>query len=262
MAKTIAIVNQKGGVGKTTTTLNLGAALKKRGYRVLFVDMDSQGSLGYALGYDGGGATVMEVLLGQTDVQSAIVHTGEGDLLPASPELSGMDMTLTQTGKEYRLKEGLEPVRDSYDYIIADSPPTLGILTVNILTAADYMIIPALADVFSIMGIGQLYSTIRAVTTYCNKELNLAGILLVRHNERYILSREMREMLQSTAEQLGTQVYQTTIREAVPLRESQAVRKSIFAYAPRCKQAGDYDRFAEEFISGIMSREGAQHGQP
>ncbi len=261
MAQVIAITNQKGGVGKTTTALNLGAGLTRQGKRVLFVDLDPQCSLTYALrGMDGPG-TVQEALLGQKSAQDALTSTDEGDLIPASPALSSMDMMLTQTGKEFRLREALAPIRENYDFIILDGPPALGVLTVNILTAADRVIIPALADIFSLQGIGQLYATIEAVRTYCNRDLTVGGILLTRHNDRYVLSREMRELMQETAAQLHTIVFEHTVREAVALREAEATQQSIFAYAPKSKQAGDYAAWIGEFLNSLSTGGGEANGE-
>lgn len=250
MARIIAITNQKGGVGKTTTTFNLGVGLARMGYRVLFVDLDPQCSLSYIMNAGEGFDTALELLLGQAVVDAAIQKTPEGDLIAASPSLSGMDIVLNQAGKEYRLREALAPVQNRYDFIMVDSPPTLGILTVNILAAANQVIIPALADIFSLQGVGQLYATIEAVRTYCNPGLSISGILIVRNIERFILNRAMRDMLQETATQLGTRVFSATVREAVSLRESQANRQSIFRYAPRSKQASDYEAVVKEFLKG------------
>lgn len=249
MAEILAITNQKGGVGKTTTALNLGVGLRLRGKRVLLVDMDPQCSLTYIMGGNSDGATSQELLMNpQFDPLIAVQHLREGDLIAASPGLSGMDMVLTQTGKEFRLQEMLQQLEDGYDYIVIDSPPTLGILTVNILTAANGIIIPALADIFSLQGVGQLYATIQAVKTYCNPGLKIYGVLLIRHTDRFILHRSMRDMLEDTANKIGTCVFRTSIREAIAVREAEAAQQSIFAYAPRSKQAKDYEAFVEEFM--------------
>ncbi len=248
MAKILAVTNQKGGVGKTTTAMHLGVGLGMKGKRVLFVDMDPQCSLTYIMNGSSAGATVRELLFRQAAASQAIQKVQEGELIPASAGLSSMDANLTQQDMVFRLREALAPVVDRYDYIVIDSPPTLGVLTVNILAAANGVIIPALADIFSVQGTGQLYATIRTVKNYCNPNLSIWGILLVRHTERFLLNRGMRQMLEDTAQKMGTQVYRTTIREAVTLREAEASRESVFKYSPRCKQAKDYMSFVEEFL--------------
>lgn len=251
MAEILAITNQKGGVGKTTTTLNLGAGLAKRGKRVLFVDMDPQCSLSYIMGGDCSGAVASsrELLINpQMDPTLAVQHLKEGDLICANPGLSAMDLVLTQSGKEFHLQQVLRRLAPFYDYVVIDSPPNLGILTVNILTASNGVIIPALADIFSLQGVGQLYSTIQAVKTYCNPSLEICGILLIRHTDRFILHRSMRDMLEDTARKIGTRVFKAAIREAVTVREAEAAQQSIFSYAPRSKQAKDYDAFVDEFL--------------
>ncbi|MDD6159721.1 MAG: ParA family protein [Oscillospiraceae bacterium] len=251
MAEVIAITNQKGGVGKTTTTLNFGAGLKKQGKRVLFVDMDPQCSLSYIMGGDCSGAiaSTRDLLLNpRLDPIIAVQCLKEGDLICAHPGLSAMDVMLTQAGKEFRLQTALQQLAMRYDYIVIDSPPNLGILTVNILTASHGVIIPALADIFSLQGVGQLYSTIQAVKNYCNPGLHIYGILLGRHTDRFILHRSMRDMLEDTARQIETRVFKASIRDAVAVREAEAAQQSIFTYAPKSKQARDYEAFVDEFL--------------
>jgi len=246
----ICIANQKGGVGKSTTTQALGAGLKLKGFSVLFVDLDAQGNLTYALGGDTMGATTLDILTQKATAQAAIQRTPGGDLIPSAPTLSGADMLLSQTGKEYRLSEALQPISGKYNYILVDTPPSLGILTVNALTASKWAIIPAQADTFSLQGIGQLYNTITAVKQYCNTDLIIKGILLTRHSSRAILSRDMADMMKETAEKLGTTIFSTTIRENIAIKEAQARQKDIFGYAPRSNASADYMDFIEELIGG------------
>lgn len=248
MAEILAITNQKGGVGKTTTALNLGVGLIRAGKRVLFVDVDPQCSLSYIMQGESSGTTVQELLLRRATAEQAIQTAPEGDLIAASPGLSTMDLMLNEMGKEYRMREALAAVSQRYDYVIIDSPPSLDVLTVNTLTAATQVIVPALADIFSLQGVGQLYSTIQAVKTYCNPNLRILGILLTRHTDRFILNRGMRELLEDTAKEIDSRVFRSSIREAVVLREAQAARQSIFSYAPKSKQAEDYQAFVEEFL--------------
>lgn len=253
--ETISIINQKGGVGKSTTALALGSGLTLKGYKVLFIDLDAQGNLTYALGEESRGITVMELLQQVNIATEAIRKTAQGDLIAGSPMLSGADAIITATGKEYRLKEALEPKKGLYDYCIIDTPPALGILTVNALTACRGAIIPAQADIFSLQGISHLYDTIETVRRYCNPELYIMGIVLTRFTARTIISREVAEMMEGVAARLETQLYETKIREATAIKEAQATRQSIFEYAPRSNAAADYSALVEEIIGGIKSHD-------
>ena len=250
MAKIIAITNQKGGVGKTTTAMNFGVGLQLRGKRVLLIDMDPQCSLTYIMSGNTDGLTVQDLILDPSlDAAQAVQHVQEGDLIPSNRELGSLDMLLTTNDRAFRLAESLKQLRRYYDYIVIDSPPALGVLTVNVLTAADGVIVPALADIFSLQGVGELYSTIQAVKEYCNPGLLLYGILLVRVSPRRLLDRSMRDLLTDTATQIGSLVFKSSIRELVAVREAAALRRSIFAYAPRSKQAKDYDKFLDEYLN-------------
>lgn len=250
MGKIVCVTNQKGGVGKTTTAIQLGRGLMLlKQCRVLFVDMDSQCNMTYVLGADDEKENIMTVLSGQCSAQDAIQHVGEYDIIPSSRDISAMQKHVGGDRKEYVLREVLAPIKNKYDYIVIDSPPALGLITINILTAADAVVIPAAADILSLQGIGQLYNTIDAVKTYCNPDLKIDGILLTRHNNRLIHSREIAEMIRETAEQIGTRVYEAKIREGVALREAMTSGKSIFDYSPRSRQAADYWAFIAEFVN-------------
>ena len=247
----IAIINQKGGVGKSTTAHAIGAGLSLRGRKVLYIDLDAQGNLSYTLGADATGLTglsALEVLEGQATASKAIQHTAQGDIIAASPALSGADTILTSVGKEYRLREALEGLQGQYDYIVIDTPPALGILTVNALTACHGCIIPAQADIFSLHGISQLHSTIQTVRKYCNPSLKVLGILLTRYSARTVISREVGEMVEQTAAQLHTKLYRSRIREGTALKEAQALRMDIYAYAPRSNAASDYSALVDEIM--------------
>lgn len=244
----ICIANQKGGVGKSTTAHALGAGLHGKGKTVLLVDLDPQGNITYTAQAQEGGPTAYEVMTGRSDAVEAIIKTPAFDLIPASRGLARMDLELNKTGKEYRLNEALEPIRKRYDYVIIDTPPALGILTVNALTASDRMIIPTQADSYSLQGIGQLMETVEAVRRYTNKGLKLFGILLVRYSKRTILSRDMAEVIEATAAKVGTFVYEATIRECVALKEAQAKRTDIYSYAPRSNATSDYLAFVDELL--------------
>ena len=250
MAQVISIINQKGGVGKSTTSQTLAAGLSLKGFRVLLIDMDSQGNLSYSAGADKQGVTILEVLKQEQNAMAAVQHLKSFDIIPASISLAGADMQLTEMGKEYRLREALEPIKENYDYVVIDTPPALGILTVNALTASDSVVIPAQADIYSVDAIGQLYNTIKAVKQYTNKNLSIKGILLTRFSDRTVLSRDLATMIDNTAATLGTKLYKATIREAIGIKEAQANRVDIFEYAPKSNVAADYMSFLEEFLEG------------
>lgn len=248
MRETIAIVNRRGGVGKTATAHAIGAGLARRGYKTLFIDLDSQCNLTFDVGAKTAPLTSMEVLSGTATAQEAIQHAQGGDIIPACPSLAVADTTLEGTGKEYRLKEALEPIAGEYDYIIIDTPPALGVLTVNALTACNSAIIPAQAEVHSIQGIGLLYEAIRAVQKYTNPALTIKGILITRYNGRAILSRDMKENLEATAKELGTKVFTTPIRECTAIKEAQATQSDIYSYAPRSNATADYTALIQDIL--------------
>jgi chromosome partitioning protein len=248
MAQITAIINQKGGVGKSTTSHALAAGLSMLAFKVLLIDMDSQGNLSLSVGADKAAVSTMEVLKQQAKAEEAIQPIGGLDIIPASISLAGADMQLVEMGKEYRLKEALEPIKDKYDYIIIDTPPALGILTINALTAADNLIIPAQADIYSLDAIGQLASTVNAVRQYTNKNLYIKGILLTRFSDRAILSRDLADLIEQTAATLSTKVFKATIREAISIKEAQAKQQDIFTYSRNSKVAADYLQLVYEFL--------------
>lgn len=250
MKQIYAVINQKGGVGKSTTAHALGWALKRRGFRVLFVDLDSQGNLTFSLRAEGEGPTAMEVLSGEANIQEAIRNIGGADALPSGLGLALAEQNMTGVGTEYRLKEALDTVREAYDYIIIDTPPALGILTVNALTACTKAIIPAQADIYSFQGVSQLYKTIMTVKRYCNPGLEVAGILLTRYSPRAILSRDVADMLSQAAEQAHTKLFEATIRETVAVKEAQANQQDVYEYSPKSNVAQDYEAFTEELLKG------------
>lgn len=244
----IAVINQKGGVGKSTTALAIGAGLILKGYRILFIDLDAQGNLTYTLGATTEGYNVLEVLQKPEAAKEKIQHTQQGDIIASSPSLAGADTVITQTGKEYRLKEALSTIAREYDYCIVDTPPALGILTINALTACTGVIIPSQADIYSLQGISQLNSTIETVKKYCNPALSIMGIVLTRFNKRSIIRREVAEMLEETAKQLHTKLYKTRIRECTALVEAQATKQSIYKYSPKSNATADYKSLVNEIL--------------
>lgn len=256
MSHIISIINQKGGVAKSTTAQNLTAGLRLRELNTLLIDLDPQGNTTYTTGIEDTPSTIYEVLIDRTDIKEAISQSKHfGDVIPAGKSLSNLDLELTSIGKEYKLKEALESIKNNYDFIIIDTPPSLSIITVNALTTSDYAIIPAMADIYSLQGIGQLYSTIQAIKDYCNPSLQVQGILLTRHSDRTILSRDLKETIEATAKQLDTTVYKEFIREGVAIREAQTKKQDIFSYAPKSNVALDYMFFMNEVIERSYKNE-------
>ncbi len=245
-----AIINQKGGVGKSTAALAIGAGLRRKKKEVLYIDLDAQGNLSYTLRADTGGYNALGALQRPETVIQEIQRTGEGDVLASTPGLALADTILTDTGKEYRLKEALDKVNTYYDYCIIDTPPALGILTVNALTACTGAIIPAQANIYSLQGIAQLNATIETVRKYCNPKLTIIGIMLNYFKGRSILQREVAEMLEQAAKDLKTKLFKTRIRECQALAEAQTRRVNIFDYSPRSNAAQDYEALVNEILKG------------
>ena len=254
MAKIITVINQKGGVGKTTTAHAIGAWLQiKQNKKVLFLDLDQQSNLSYATGANSSGYSTLEVLVsGHLDISKVQTTISGYNVVPASPMLASIDSVLAATGKEYRLKEALEEV-SYYDFIVIDTPPSLNIITVNALTASDYAVIPAQADIFSLQGITQLGQTIETIKKYTNPTLNVLGVILTRHNQRTILSRDLQNVIATTAKELHTKLYSQTIREAIAVKEAQAFKKDIFIYDPKSTATQDYDLLMNELFKDMQS---------
>ena len=247
----ITIANQKGGVGKTTTAHALVTGLTYKGYKALAVDTDPQGNLTYTMNADENKAGVYELLRGDIKPIEAVQHTEQGDIISGSLMLSGADMEFSDTGREYLLSETLEPLRASYDFIIIDSPPTLGILTINALTAAHDLIIPMGADAYSLQGLSQLNATIGKVKKRCNPTLNVAGLLITRYSGRAILSQELRETIEGKAARaVGTNVFNSVIREGIAIKEAQTQQTSLYTAAPKSNAAADYLTFIDEYLKG------------
>lgn len=247
----ICVINKKGGVAKTTTSLALGAGLQKKGFSVLFIDMDSQCNLSMCAEADIEGKNILGVLMEQVNIDEAIQQTPMGDVLPAGLALAGADGIITETGKEYHLTEALSSMKKRYDFVIIDTPPSLSVLAINAMTAADWLIIPVQADMFSRDGLLQLDRAIRKDRQYCNPSLKVAGILLTRYSDRNILSRNLKDVFEELAKQMGTSVFQSSIREAVAIKEAQVMHKSIFEYAPKSNATQDYMNFVNEFLEKV-----------
>lgn len=242
-----AITNQKGGVGKTTAAAALLSCLHQRGARVLGVDMDPQGSLGFSLGLDiEHSATIYDVFRGAAEPQDVIAHTDTGDVLPSNILLAAAELEFNKPGREYMLKTALSKVEEQYDFIIIDTPPALGLLTVNAYVAADSLIIPMAPEVLSLLGVSQIKETIESVRGYYNSRLKVLGILLNRFNGRLNLSREMLDLAQQIAQQLDSRVFDSKIRASVSAAEAPAHGVSVVEYAPRSKPALDFMALCDE----------------
>ena len=247
MTQIITIANQKGGVGKTTTASALVCGLHRRGARVLGVDLDPQGNLGFTLGLDvGDGPTIYDVLKGQRAVEDVIVPTEYGDVLPSDIMLSAAEVEFTAPRREFLLDQYLAPVRHQYDYIIIDTPPSLNILTINAYVASDGLIVPMEAEILSLVGITQLQETIEAVQNTFNPQLKVLGILLNKFNPRLTLSREVLELAEEVASQLHTQVFASKIRRGVDVAAAPAHGQNVLTYRPRCKPAMDLEAVVDQ----------------
>lgn len=250
MARIISVTNQKGGVGKTTTSLAVASGLAKKGYKVLAIDMDPQANLSFSMGGDTEeGPTAYELLKGEVQPRFAIQRTTCVDLISSNILLSGIELEFIQEGREYLLKNAIERLRSRYDYMVIDTPPALSILTVNAFAASDYMVIPMQADIFSLHGIAQLSDTILRLRERCNPELVVGGILLCKYDARTVLGRRIRETAQMVAEQVGTRLYKTAIRTSIAMQEAQTNQANPLEYAPKSPAVRDYKAFVDELLA-------------
>lgn len=251
MSKIIAVATQKGGVGKTTTSGALAAAFQRKGFRVLAVDMDPQGNLSFSMGADcESRATIYNVLKGEVRTPFAIQDSRVTPIIASNILLSGIELEFTDRGREFLLRDALQPVLDRYDYILIDTPPGLGVLTVNALTAADHVIVPMLADIFSLQGMAQLYDTVENVRRRCNPRLNIAGLLLTKYNDRTRLGREIKGTAEMIAANLNIPLLHTCIRNSIALSEAQSLQCDMVAYSLGNSAVRDYLALRDELIKG------------
>lgn len=259
MPQTIVFANQKGGVAKTTTAAAFAAEMKNRGYRVLCVDCDPQGNLSDSVGADTTETNgLYDLLRRDCTARDAIQQLPFFDIIAGNIMLAGAEQELTQTGKEYRLKEQLEPVMGEYDYIVIDTPPSLGILTINAFTLADHVIVPTTPGIFSASGIQQLYNTIQNTKKYCNPGVEIRGILMTKFNPQANIAKDMRELTELLSGHIGAPLYKTYIRASVAVEEAQAKRVDIFSHKAYSTVSLDYQNFVSEYLEQEKSWRGAQ----
>ena len=261
MAYVISSISMKGGVGKTTTSAALASGISLVGKKVLGIDLDPQGNLGFCLGAGMANQfTVLDVLKGTVPVQDALVETDYGDLLVSDISLSSSGLERIPSDREYILRNAIKPIVQNYDYIIIDTPPALNLLTVNAYSVSDHLIIPMASDILSLVGLAQLKETIESVRDTFNPGLNVLGILLTRFNARTLLSRDVLEMAEQLAAQIDTKVFQSRIRTGVAIAEAPAHGESIFSYNPRSSAVQDYLAFLNEIAPAIHLKEVSHNG--
>lgn len=252
MARAIVVGNQKGGVGKTTTVQVLGAGLAKLGYKVLLIDLDQQSNLTSCY-MDPVNITVgaYDLLLRKQATEACVCHVSTNlDLIPASRMLATLDIELAnKPGGENRLARVMPELKKMYDFIITDTPPSLGLPCMNALVASDEVIIPCQADLFSLRGLDQVHDTIATVIEYCNAGLKVDGILMVRHNPRSVLGREIIALLDKMAAEFNTKVFASTITECIAVREAQINRQDVLSYKPYCTASLDYKALVNEVLA-------------
>jgi chromosome partitioning protein len=254
--RVIVLANQKGGVAKTTTTLNLGVAFAEQGHRVLLVDLDPQGNLTMSQGLnpDAIEQSMFDVLVHRLPMEQVIV-TREVDVAVSSIDLAGADMALSsQIGRERALEKALAPIKDRYDYILIDTPPSLGLLTVNAFVAATGVIVPVQTEYLSLRGLVQLENTLAMVRENLNPRVDIVGIVPTMFDRRVTHSREADEILR---ENFGELVYHTRIKKTVRFAEAPVKGSSVLAYDPTGEAAMMYRDLAKEVLNGEKSRQHA-----
>lgn len=249
LARVIAVANQKGGVAKTTSVLAIAAAITELGSRVLAVDLDPQACLTYSLGLDPDAldATIHDVLVGRIPVGKAVHQLDEVDLIPANIDLAGAEAyLLTRTGREYTLNSALEDVKSYYDFVVLDCPPSLGVLTINALTAAAEVIIPMQCEALSHRGVGQLLATIEDVHRLTNRTLRISGILPTMFDSR---TSHGQEILSDVARRYRLPVYEPAIRKSIRFAEAPRSGRSMLRFAPSHAGSHAYREIARQILA-------------
>jgi chromosome partitioning protein len=255
MGQIISIVNQKGGVGKTTTAINLAAYLARLGRFVLLVDLDPQANAtsGLGINYNKLKKGIYETLINKHNIRDVILNTNIRDfkIAPANLNLAGANVELVNLeNREYRLHQALLEIRNDYDYIIIDCPPSLGLLTINSLVAAEKILIPVQAEYYALEGLGQLINTINLIQQNLKPELEILGAVLTMYDKRNKLSEEI---LHQLYQYFPNRIFRSVIPRNIRLTESPSYGKTILEYDPRSKGAKSYERLARELIDSIES---------
>jgi len=256
VGRVIAFANQKGGVAKTTSTLNLAVALTEQGHRVLTVDMDPQGNLTMSQGLnpDSIERSMYDVLVHRLPIEQ-VVHAGEIDLAVSSIDLAGAELALSSMiGRERALEKALLPIKETYDFVLVDTPPSLGLLTINALVAAHGVIVPVQCEYLSLRGLVQLENTLSMIRENLNPDVGIEGILATMFDARTLHCREAVEILQ---ENFGDLVYQTRIRKTVRYAEAPVKGVSVLKYDPSGSAAEAYRELAKEVLNGAKARQHA-----
>jgi chromosome partitioning protein len=256
LARVIAFANQKGGVAKTTSTLNLAVALQEQGLRVLVVDLDPQGNLTMSQGLnpDSIERSMFDVLVHRLPI-SEVIHEREVDLAVSSIDLAGAELALSsQIGRERALEKSLNPVKSGYDYVLIDTPPSLGLLTINALVASDGVIVPVQCEYLSLRGLVQLENTLSMIRENLNPDVKIVGILPTMFDGRTLHSKEAVEIL---TENFGPLVFNTRIRKTVRYAEAPVKGSSVLKYDPRGPAADAYRDLAKEVLNGAKARKHA-----
>jgi chromosome partitioning protein len=245
MSKIIALSNHKGGVGKTTSTVNIGAGLNRLGYKVLLIDLDPQCNLSQSLGQEDSGENIYTALSGKSKLSPITVLPGL-DIVTSTLDLSGAEIELTgQPGREYILKELLDPIRKKYDYILIDCPPSLGLLTINSLTASDIVLIPLQAQYLALQGLTKLKEVVEQIRKRLNKKLKVGGVFITQYDSRKILNRDVVDAIKKHFKE---EVFKTKIRDAVAIAEAPTEGVDIFRYSPKSNGAEDYLELSKEIV--------------
>ena len=245
MSKVISISNHKGGVGKTTSAINIGAGLNKLGKKVLLIDLDAQANLSQSLGLINQERNIYGAIKGDYKLEPITITKG-WDIIPSTLDLSGAEVELSvEAGREFILRELIEPLRASYDYIIIDSPPSLGLLTINAFTASDEIFIPLQAQYLALQGLSKLVEVIDKIKKRLNKELKIGGVFITQYDNRKVLNRDVVETIQA---HFKDQVFKTKVRDNIALAEAPAQGMDIFRYQPKSYGAEDYLNLCKEIL--------------